>query len=109
MSSPQHASPGGDSLPAEHRDSPDSLDQLWVALQDELRRVAHQRLRLERAGHTLSTTALVHEVYLKLAAQKSVQWSDRGQFFALAAQAMRRILMDYARRHRRLRDRIRYD
>lgn len=109
MRSPQHATSNADARPGGLRDSPDSLDRLWVALQDELRRVAHQRLRNERAGHTLSTTALIHEVYLKLASQKSVQWSDRAQFFGLAAQAMRRILIDYARRHRRLRNRIRYD
>lgn len=78
-------------------------------MQAELRRVAHQRLRLERAGHTLSTTGLVHEVYLKLVGQRKVDWSNRGQFFAIAAQAMRRLLIDYARRHRRLRDRVRYD
>ena len=82
---------------------------MWVEVNAELRRVAHRQLRAERAGHTLSTTALIHEVYLKLAAQRSVPWTDRNQFFALAAQAMRRILVDYARRHRRLRDRVRYD
>jgi len=87
----------------------DALDHMWVEVHAELRRVAHRQLRLERHGHTLSTTALIHEAYLKLAAQRSVPWSDRGQFFSLAAQAMRRILVDYARRHRRLSDRIRYD
>ena len=87
----------------------DALDSLWVEVNAELRRVAHRQLRLERHGHTLSTTALIHEVYLKLAAQRSVPWTDRNQFFTLAAQAMRRILVDYARRHRRLRDRVRYD
>jgi RNA polymerase sigma factor (TIGR02999 family) len=85
------------------------MDRMWVEVNAELRRVAHRQLRSERVGHTLSTTALIHEVYLKLAAQRSVPWTDRNQFFALAAQAMRRILVDYARRHRRLRDRVRYD
>jgi RNA polymerase sigma factor (TIGR02999 family) len=70
---------------------------------DELRRVAHSRLRMEREGHTLSTTALVHEVYLRLADQRFVDWDDRAEFFANAGRAMRRILVDYARRHRSLR------
>jgi RNA polymerase sigma factor (TIGR02999 family) len=87
----------------------DAMDRMWVEVSTELRRVAHRQLQAERAGHTLSTTALIHEVYLKLAGQRSVSWGDRNQFFALAAQAMRRILVDYARRHRRLRDRVRYD
>ena len=87
----------------------DAMDRLWVEVNAELRRVAHRQLRRERQDHTLSTTELIHEVYLKLAGQRSVPWTDRGQFFALAAQAMRRILVDYARRHRRLRDRVRYD
>jgi RNA polymerase sigma factor (TIGR02999 family) len=85
------------------------MDRMWVEVNAELRRVAHRQLRRERQDHTLSTTELIHEVYLKLAAQRSVPWTDRSQFFALAAQAMRRILVDYARRHRRLRDRVRYD
>jgi RNA polymerase sigma factor (TIGR02999 family) len=86
-----------------------ALDRLFVLIEDELRGLAHRRLAAERDGHTLSTTALVHEAYLKLAAQQRVQWSDRGHVFALAAQAMRRILIDYARRHRRIRERVRYD
>lgn len=57
----------------------------------------------------MSTTALVHEAYLKLASQHSVHWGDKGQFFALAAQAMRRLLIDHARRYRRLSQRVRYD
>jgi RNA polymerase sigma factor (TIGR02999 family) len=70
---------------------------------DELRRIAHRQLASERSGHTLSTTALVHEAYLRLVDQKRVQWSDRAHFFAIATRAMRRILVDYARRHRALR------
>jgi RNA polymerase sigma factor (TIGR02999 family) len=67
----------------------------------ELRRQAHRFLRKERAGHTLETTALVHEAYLKLVEQKSVNWESRSHFFAIAATIMRRILIDYARsRHR---------
>ena len=69
----------------------------------ELRRVAHHQLGAERPGHTLSTTALVHEVYLKLADQRRGPAPERAQFFAIAARAMRRILVDYARRHRALR------
>lgn len=70
---------------------------------DALRAIAHRRLRAERAGHTLGTTALVHEVYLRLVDQSHVEWDDRAQFFAVAARAMRRILVDYARQHRALR------
>src|SRR5688500_16244416 len=99
----------GAGLSAAPPGSPEALDALWIELQEELRRVAHKRLRSERSGHTLQTTALVHEVYLKLAAQRNVKWGDKGQFFALAAQAMRRLLVDYARRHRRIRDQVPYD
>ena len=70
----------------------------------ELRRIAAARLASEAPGQTLDATALVHEAYLKLVDQKSVQWKDRGHFFAVAAQAMRRILVDHARtRHRQKR------
>lgn len=62
--------------------------------------MARQRLRGERGGHTLSTTGLVHEAYLKLAGQPGAGWADRGHFLAVAAQAMRRVLVDHARRHR---------
>lgn len=61
--------------------------------------MARQRLRGERSGHTLSTTGLVHEAYLKLAGQAGGAWTDRGHFLAVAAQAMRRVLVDHARRH----------
>jgi RNA polymerase sigma factor (TIGR02999 family) len=88
---------------------PEALNRIFVLVEDELRRVAHQRLAGERENHTLSTTALVHETYLKLAKQDQVGWTNRGQFFALAAQAMRRLLIDYARRHKHMRDRLRYD
>jgi RNA polymerase sigma factor (TIGR02999 family) len=95
--------------PASPRSASDRLNGLFVLVQDELRRVAHRHLAAERASHTLSTTALVHETYLKLAKQERVEWVDRGQFFALASQAMRRILIDYARRHRGMRNSLRYD
>ncbi|MBK6485878.1 MAG: sigma-70 family RNA polymerase sigma factor [Gemmatimonadetes bacterium] len=76
------------------------LDRRFSAVYGELRRLAHHRLRSEAAGHTLSTTALVHETYLKLSSERGEAFSNRAQFFALATRAMRRILVDYARRHR---------
>jgi RNA polymerase sigma-70 factor, ECF subfamily len=76
-----------------------ALDRLFPIVYEELRRIAHRRLGVEREAHTLGTTALVNEAYLKLTDQTRVQWSDRGHFFAVAANAMRRILVDYARRH----------
>ncbi len=74
----------------------EALDELLPIVYDELRRVARNLLREEYA-ETLPTTALVHEAYLKLVNQHSVDWENRGQFFAIAAQAMRRILVDHAR------------
>lgn len=79
-----------------------AFDRLFSLVYEELRRVAHRQLEGERADHTLGTTALVSEVYLRLVDQRRAQWSDRAQFFAVAARAMRRILVDYARRHRAL-------
>src|SRR5260370_41837549 len=67
---------------------------------DELRAMAHRQLQRERTDHTLNTTALVHEVYLKLVDQKRATWEDRAHFFAIAARVMRRILIGSARRHR---------
>lgn len=75
-----------------------ALEELLPIIYDELRRVARQYLRRERVGQTLQTTALVHEAYLKLIDQRSVNWQNRAHFFAIAAQAMRRILIDHARR-----------
>jgi len=69
----------------------------------ELHRQAHRYLRRERVGHTLQTTALVHEAYLKLARQKSFPWQSRSQFYGVAATLMRRILVDHARTRGRLR------
>lgn len=68
---------------------------------EDLRKLAAWQLQSERPDHTLQPTALVHEVYLKLAAQKPVQWQDKTHFFALAAQIMRHILVDYARTRQR--------
>ena len=73
-------------------------DQLYPLVYDELRRIAHQRLLRDRPGHTLNTTALVHEAYLKLVDQTHAGWNDRAHFFALASRAMRFILVDYARK-----------
>lgn len=81
--------------------SDSSADALLRLVYNELRRQAHQYLQKERRGHTLQTTALVHEAYLKLNKQKSVRWESRTQFFGVAATMMRRILIDYAKmRHR---------
>jgi len=81
----------------------DSADALLKLVYAELHRQAHRYLQKERAGHTLQTTALVHEAYLKLAAQKSVAWESRSHFFAIAATMMRRILIDYAKTKHRVR------
>ncbi len=70
--------------------------QLVPLIYDELRRIAAHRLRHERPGHTLEATALVHEAYLKLAGQPNAKWQNRAQFFGVASQLMRRILIDYA-------------
>ena len=75
-----------------------ALDSLMPIVYDELRRLARHHLRRERAGHTLQTTALVNQAYLRLVDQRKVQWQNRAHFFALSAQLMRRILLDHARR-----------
>jgi RNA polymerase sigma factor (TIGR02999 family) len=75
----------------------DALAQLVPLVHNELRRMAHAYLSSERADHTLRTTALVNEAYLRLVNVSRVQWQDRAQFFAAAAGSMRRILIDYAR------------
>jgi RNA polymerase sigma factor (TIGR02999 family) len=79
------------------------MDRLFPLVYDELRRIAHRQLQGERPGHTLGTTGLVHETYLKLVDQTRVQWRDRAHFFRVASWAMRRILVDYARQFRSLR------
>jgi len=76
-------------------------NDLLPLVYDELHRQAARYLRKERQGHTLQTTALIHEAYLKLIDQRNVNWESRTHFFAIAAQAMRRILVDYARTTRR--------
>jgi len=74
-----------------------ALDALLPAVYDELRRLAANYLRRERVGHTLQPTALVHEAYLRLVDQTRVEWQNRAHFFGVAAQMMRRILVDHAR------------
>jgi RNA polymerase sigma factor (TIGR02999 family) len=75
----------------------EALDKLLPLVYTELHRQAKRYLRRERPGHTLQTTALIHEAFLKLVAQKDVEWESRTQFFAISAQLMRRILVDHAR------------
>jgi RNA polymerase sigma factor (TIGR02999 family) len=77
----------------------DTWHELVPLVYHELRALARRQLRRERDSHTLNTTALVHEAYLKLANQRRVPWLDRTQLFAIAARVMRRILIDYARQH----------
>ncbi len=79
--------------------NPRALNQLLPLIYAELRRIAARQLRNERPGHTLQPTALVHEVYLRLVDQRHVDWQNRAHFFGVAAQVMRRILVDHARRH----------
>jgi RNA polymerase sigma factor (TIGR02999 family) len=72
-------------------------DEVVAAVYQELRDLAHRALNQERAGHTLQTTALVHELYLKLCSSGPVDWQDRAHFFAVAARQLRHILIDYAK------------
>jgi RNA polymerase sigma-70 factor, ECF subfamily len=76
-------------------------DRLVPLVYQELRRLAHHYMRGERQGHTLQTTALVNEVYLRLAGVDGLRWRDRAHFFAMAATLMRRVLVDYARQRMR--------
>ena len=80
----------------------EALNKLMPLVYDELHRLASRYLRHERAGHTLQTTALVHEAYLKLVDQRNANWQNRVQFFAAAAKVMRHVLVDYARSRRAL-------
>jgi len=77
----------------------DALEQLLPAIYGELKRLAGSYLRRERPDHTLQATALVHEAFLKLVDQRDVRWQNRAHFFGIAAQIMRRILVDHARAH----------
>ena len=84
------------------RGDKEALDKLMPVVYDELRRQAARYLRREQAGHTLQTTALIHEAYVRLVDQRNVQWQNRAHFFGIAAQMMRRILVDHARTKKRV-------
>jgi len=75
----------------------EALDRLVPLIYDELKKQARRHLRRERANHTLETSAIVHEAYIKLAEQRDVVWENRAHFFWLASELMRRVLVDYAR------------
>lgn len=75
----------------------DAFDRLMPLVYDDLRAIAHRRLGLERSDHTLNTTAIVHEAYLKLVDQATATWRDRAHFFAVSARVIRNLLIDYAR------------
>jgi RNA polymerase sigma factor (TIGR02999 family) len=83
------------------RGDKEALDRLMPIVYEELRRQAARYLRREQAGHTLQTTALIHEAYVRLVDQRNVQWQNRAHFFGIAAQLMRRILVDHARTKKR--------
>lgn len=79
--------------------SQDAVEHLFPLVYEELRRLAHHYVTKERPGHTLQTTAVVHEAYLRLIDQRHVQWQNRAHFFAIASQMMRRILITHAQSH----------
>jgi len=82
------------------RGDPRALQQLLPLVYAELKAIAARELRHERPDHTLQATALVHEAYLRLSAQRGVDWHDRAHFYGVVSRVMRRILVDHARRHR---------
>jgi len=75
----------------------DVVDQLLPIVYEDLQKIARNQLKRERSNHTINTTALVHEAYLKLVDQRNTDWKNRAHFFAICAQAMRRILINYAK------------
>jgi RNA polymerase sigma factor (TIGR02999 family) len=79
-----------------------AFNELMPLVYAELRTLARRQMQRERSGHTLQATALVHEAYLRLIDQRQVHWQNRAQFFAVAAQVMRRVVVDYARKRRRI-------
>ena len=96
-----HPSFAGDSLPASYKQADvERLNAVWPKFYGRLRLLAHSQLASEQTGHTLSTTALVHEAYLKLSAERVIHDEPEALFFEQARRAMRRILLDYARRYR---------
>lgn len=80
-----------------HRGNRDALDRLTPVIYDEIRRIAHRYMDRERDDHTLQTTALINEAYLRLLGQPQVEWNNRAHFFAVVAQVMRHVLIDHAR------------
>ena len=76
-----------------------ALDRLVPLVHSELRRLARRYMRRERAGHTLQTTALIHEAYIRLVDAQAVNWQNRAHFFGISARVMRRVLVDFAREH----------
>jgi RNA polymerase sigma-70 factor, ECF subfamily len=86
-------------LRAWSRGDQSALEKLTPIVYDELRRLASRYMKRERSGHSLQTTALVNEAYMRLVDYKRMQWQNRAHFFAVAAQLMRRILVEHARRH----------
>ena len=84
--------------PAPQAGRPEASDQLLPLVYDQLRAIAQQRMNDERAGHTLQATALVHEAYMRLVGDHDVAWRGRAHFHNAAVEAMRRILIDHARR-----------
>ena len=93
-----HPKPLGELLAKWPTDDTQCLETLLPQAYEELRRLAHRHLRQQRPGHTLQTTALVHEAYLRLANQKELKFENERQFFGFAALMMRQILVDYARK-----------
>jgi RNA polymerase sigma factor (TIGR02999 family) len=77
-----------------------ALEALWPLVYDDIRRMAGRQIASERSGHTLQATALVNEAFIRLAGERAFQWQRREQFLALAAQIMRRVLVDYARQRK---------
>lgn len=77
-----------------------ALERLLPMLYEQLKQIAHRRLKQERSGHTMNTTALVHEAYLRLIDVNEIQWQDRAHFLGMASRMMRRILVDYALRQK---------
>src|SRR5215470_17661969 len=99
---PQHGKPVDDVsvlLHAWSEGDQSALDKLTPIVYKELHSLARRYMRRERPGHSLQTSALVNEAYMRLVDYKRMQWQDRAHFFAVSAQVMRRILVDYARRH----------
>ena len=84
-------------LEAANEGDENSLERLIPVVESELRRIAHNYMRRENPNHTLQTTALVNEAYLKLIGQNRLKWQNRAHFFAIAAKVMRRILLNHAR------------